>query len=119
MYSVGHTSIDEDRGYGCIKRRGDTALDGTPTWFVDWERPGARQRAFKETSLEVALIPHSSRVEPTGLQQPILVVLGQHKGKRGTTVVQVSIWRREPGSVQRSPCLLSCIAFTLTLLPSH
>ena len=90
VYSLCHKSSDEDRGYGCIQRRGDTALDGTPTWFVEWERPGARQRAFKETSLEVALIPHSSRVEPSGLQQPILVVLGPHKGKRGTTVAQVS-----------------------------
>ena len=98
VYSLGHKSTDEDHGYGCIRRHGTPASDGTRTWFVEWERPGARQRAFKETSLEVALIPHSSRISPSGLQQPVLVVLGQHKGKRGTTVAQVrTSLRRDSG----------------------
>lgn len=79
------------RGYGIIDRRAADADDGTRKWYVQWDSaaPGSRCTAISETYLRLSHIHHSSRVSPTGLQQPIVVMVGTYKGKAGVTEQKV------------------------------
>lgn len=79
------------RGYGVICAAGNPADDGTPKWYVEWDnkQEGQRCRAIQETSLQLSLIQHDKRKPPTALGQSIIVLVGTHKGKTGTTVRKV------------------------------
>lgn len=79
VYYQGH---GEARGYGSIERAGETDLDGTPTWYVSWfDKPSQRLRAYKETNLDLALIPYGRRKAPEALGQRIVVTVGNQKGR--------------------------------------
>lgn len=79
------------RGYGIIDRAAEPAPDGTQKWFVRWDgaAEGSRCTAISERYLELSHIHHRHRKEPTGLQQPILVMVGSSKGKTGVTEKKV------------------------------
>lgn len=106
-YCVGASVYDRshsgsNRGYGTI-----TEAVEPGKWRVHWSR-GSRACASSEPYLELALIRNSSRVPPTAMQQPILVVLGTHMGKAGTTLKRVRAWGAATTSV--AACLAACIA---------
>lgn len=73
------------RGFGYITQAADPAPDSTARWSVKWEN-GQRTTAIKEQYLALPLISHLHRTPPTALEQPVLVVLGSHRGKTGATV---------------------------------
>ena len=53
--------------------------------------PGGRRiTSIQQPYLDLSLIHHTQRAAPCGLQQRIVVVVGRHKGKAGTTVKKVS-----------------------------
>ena len=53
--------------------------------------PGGRRiTSIQQPYLDLSLIHHTQREAPCGLQQRIVVVVGRHKGKAGTTVKKVS-----------------------------
>ena len=79
------------RGYGTVVGMSDLADDGMQKWKVKWMKDGTRITAIKETYLELPLIHSCHRVAPSGLNQPILVVLGMHKGKTGVTKKKVGM----------------------------
>lgn len=90
-YRVGASVYDRshsgsNRGYGTI-----TEAVEPGKWRVAYGR-GSRACASSEPYLELALIRDSARVPPTAMQQPILVVLGTHKGKTGATLKRVRAW---------------------------
>ncbi|KAL4425972.1 hypothetical protein ABPG75_009988 [Micractinium tetrahymenae] len=89
VFDSGHDSHEQSRGFGIIERPADPAVDGTPRWFVcDWDhqRAGARSKPIKQTYLELPLVTRHKRVAPKALQQRVLVILGNSKGKEGKTV---------------------------------
>jgi hypothetical protein len=95
VYDASHHT--PNRGYGTIVGTADPAPDGSQKWVVEWEGgKGRRACGIQEAYLDLALIPHWQRKAPTGLNQPILVVLGTHKGKTGETKRKVGLG---PGSV--------------------
>jgi hypothetical protein len=85
--SVWDRAHNECRGYGVIQKSANTAPGHTRKWYVAWERKweGQRCTAILETSLELSHIHHRDRMPPSALEQAVLVVLGRHKGKTGTT----------------------------------
>ncbi len=93
MYHISHTLSSESRGYGTISRQAPTVdLDGTHQFYVEeWERPrvGARNTSISASHLDLSLVHHKDRTPPTGLDQPILVVVGPHKAATGTTIAKV------------------------------
>jgi hypothetical protein len=49
----------------------------------------SRQR-IQQPYLDLSLIQHTQREASCGLQRRIVVVVGKHKGKAGTTVIKVA-----------------------------
>lgn len=94
VYDASHHGASSCRGYGRIVGGADIADDGTQRWKVEWEKEGSRIKPIKETYLELSLIDHRRRTPPSGLDQPILVVLGTHKGKTGVTKKKVGMGDR-------------------------
>ena len=87
--SVYDNTHNQSRGFGEIQAATDPAADGTPRWRVLF--PGGRRiTSIQQPYLDLSLIHHTQRAAPCGLQQRIVVVVGRHKGKAGTTVKKVS-----------------------------
>ncbi|KAL4436574.1 hypothetical protein ABPG75_003713 [Micractinium tetrahymenae] len=110
VFDSGHDSHEQSRGFGIIERPADPAVDGTPRWFVcDWDhqRAGARSKPIKQTYLELPLVPRHKRVAPKALQQRVLVILGNSKGKEGKTVQKCGgMWSVQlDGGKERQPFL--------------
>ncbi|KAL4430891.1 hypothetical protein ABPG75_006147 [Micractinium tetrahymenae] len=110
VFDSGHDSHEQSRGFGIIERPADPAVDGTPRWFVcDWDhqRAGARSKPIKQTYLELPLVPRHKRVAPEALQQRVLVILGNSKGKEGKTVQKCGgMWSVQlDGGKERQPFL--------------
>ena len=86
--SVYDNTHNQSRGFGEIQAATDPAADGTPRWRVLF--PGGRRiTSIQQPYLDLSLIHHTQREAPCGLQQRIVVVVGSHKGKAGTTVKKV------------------------------
>ncbi|KAL4436846.1 hypothetical protein ABPG75_003985 [Micractinium tetrahymenae] len=110
VFDSGHDSHEQSRGFGIIERPADPAVDGTPRWFVcDWDhqRAGARSKPIKQTYLELPLVPRHKRVAPKALQQRVLVILGNSKGKEEKTVQKCGgMWSVQlDGGKERQPFL--------------
>ncbi|KAL4451780.1 hypothetical protein ABPG75_007442 [Micractinium tetrahymenae] len=110
VFDSGHDSHEQSRGFGIIERPADPAVDGTPRWFVcDWDhqRAGARSKPIKQTYLELPLVTRHKRVAPKALQQRVLVILGNSKGKEGKTVQKCGgMWSVQlDGGKERQPFL--------------
>lgn len=93
-YGVGASVYDRSqaaskRGYGTISEAGDPGR-----WRVAWQEAGLRSCVISEPYLELALVHHSQRVVPTAMKQAVVVVLGTHKGKAGTTIKRVRAGQR-------------------------
>lgn len=92
MFDSGHDSHEHCRGFGIIERPADPAADGTARWFVyNWDHPraGGRSKPIKQRYLDLPLVQRHKRVAPKALQQRVLVILGNSKGKEGKTVQKV------------------------------
>lgn len=80
------------RGYGFITKAAEPAADGTPRWYVKFER-GDRTTAVSEAYLGQCHIDHVGRDPPQSAGQRIVVVVGPHRGKEGVTVAKVGTTR--------------------------
>lgn len=90
VYDMSHGGLH--RGYGKLREEGNPTKDGKSRWYVDWavgRRDDGRSCAIQERYLEVALISNDRRRTPTAIGQPVLVVLGTLKGRKGTIVGKV------------------------------
>lgn len=74
----------KNRGYGTIIQPASPTPDGQPRWTVKFDG-GQRLTAVQESDLQLALINRNELVEPSAVQQRIVVVAGSRIGKKGVT----------------------------------
>ena len=94
--SVYDSTHNQSRGYGEIQAAAPPAENGMPRWKVVFTG-GQRNTCIQQDYLDLSLIHHSHRQAPSGLQQRVAVMVGNHKGRKGTTVKKVGGGRVQAG----------------------